>query len=128
MLERYDPESAPDPEAWIAADDDERVRLIRGAHRRLRVELPNERLHAILHLIVENQVALGNETPAAGTLQRLMGEGLTRHEALHAVGSVLAGHMNDLVGGQNDPTVDANAPYFRDLRRLTAKSWRRKYS
>ena len=128
MLNRYDPESAPDPEAWIAAGDDERLRLIEQAHRRLRVELPNEHVHAIIHLIVENQVALGDETPAADALQRLMGEGLTRHDALHAVGSVLIAHMQSLVGGQEDPGSDPHAPYFRDLQRLTAKSWLEKFS
>ena len=128
MLTRYDPESAPDPEAWLAGDFEELVRLIRRAHRRLRVELPKERVHAVFHLIVENQVAMGDDTPAAETLQRLMGEGLTRHEAIHAVGSVLAVHMNDLVAGENDPAADPNDAYFRELRELTAESWRRNFS
>ena len=128
MLERYDPESAPDPETWIAADDAERLRLIEEAHRRLGVKLPNEHVHAIIHLIVENQVALGDETPAADAVQRVIGEGLTRHDALHAVGSVLMVHMQSLVGGQDDPDSDPHAPYFQDLQRLTAKSWREKFS
>ena len=127
MLARYDPESAPDPQQWLRADDEERLQLIQRAHRRLRIGLPNERLHAIFHLIVENQVAMAEETPVAATVQRLVDEGLTRHEAVHAVGSVLAAHMHDLAGEQADPNVDPNVPYFRELRKLTAASWLRQF-
>ena len=40
--------------------------------------------------IVENQVALGDAFAARAVLLRLMAEGLDRHEAIHAIGSVLS--------------------------------------
>lgn len=128
MLKRYDPDSTPNPGTWLETDEDERLRLIIKGHRRLRVDLPNEEAHASFHLIVENQIAMGEETPVAATLQRLMREGLTRHDAVHAVASVLTEHIHGLLGGKQGATGDPNTPYYRDLRRLTARSWRKKYS
>ena len=43
-------------------------------HRPARIRLPNLRVHASLHVTVENQVLLGEETPVAAALLRLMGE------------------------------------------------------
>jgi hypothetical protein len=40
-------------------------------------------------VIVENQVALGDTFAARAVLLRLMAEGLDRHEAIYAIGSVL---------------------------------------
>jgi len=40
------------------------------------------KLHATLHVIVEAQIALGDETPAGCTGQRLIGEGLDHHDAI----------------------------------------------
>ena len=49
-----------------------------------RVRLPNEKLHAVLHVVIENQIALGDEIP-----------GLDRHEAIHCIASVLAEFIHD---------------------------------
>jgi hypothetical protein len=43
--------------------------------------------------MVEAQIALGDETPASRIAQRLIGEGLDRHDAIHAIGMVLAEHI-----------------------------------
>ena len=86
--------------------------------------MPNATVHATAHAIVESQIALGDETPARRTAQRLMDEGLDRHEAIHAIGMVLFEFMNDLL---NAPLSDAdpNVPYFVALERLTAEDWLR---
>ena len=79
-------------------------------------------MHALIHVVVENQVALGAEVPAQETLSRLMREGLSRHDAVHAIGSVLAGHMFDLIKhGPKEENV--NASYYRQLEELTAEGW-----
>ena len=57
---RYDPHQHIASEAWQALDESERIESVRQYHRRNRIRLPNERLHAIIHVIVENQVALGD--------------------------------------------------------------------
>ena len=88
-MRRYDPLIAPTPEEWLALTETERMRLAVDYHRRARVRLPNLRVHAVVHAIVEAQIAMGDETPAQRIAQRLMDEGLDRHEAIHAIGSVL---------------------------------------
>jgi hypothetical protein len=81
-MKSYDPRKAPDPQQWLAFTELERITLVRDYHRHKRVRLPNEQVHAITHAIVENQIALGDETPVRRTLQQLMGEGLDRHQAI----------------------------------------------
>jgi len=85
-MPRYDPLKAPDPEEWLELDEQERIDLAQDYHRRARIKLPSALLHANMHAIVENQIALGDETPARRVLQRLMNEGLDRHQAIHAIG------------------------------------------
>jgi hypothetical protein len=123
-MQRYDPLEAPDPEQWLALGEQERIDLAHDYHRRARIRLPNENVHAAIHATVENQIALGDETPARRTALRLMGEGLDRHETIHAIGMVLLNHMSDLIETKK-LDQDPNAPYFAALERLTAEKFRR---
>jgi hypothetical protein len=123
-MQRYDPFKAPDPEEWLALDEQERIELARDYHRRARIRVPNATLHATLHAIVENQIALGDQTPACRTMQRLMTEGFDRHDTIHAIALVLFEHISDLVNAA-ESGPEPNAPYFAALERLTAEDWRR---
>jgi hypothetical protein len=69
-MQRYDPLVAPDLEEWLALDEGERIDLARDYHRKARIRLPNARVHATVHAIVETQIALGDKTPARRTEQR----------------------------------------------------------
>jgi hypothetical protein len=120
----YDPLVAPDPAEWLALDEQERIDMVVDFHRRARIKLPNAKVHAVLHSVVENQVAEGDALPVRRTLERLTAEGLDRHDAVHAIGGVLIGHMRDLMAAgrvEGDP----NLPYYAELERLTADKWRR---
>jgi hypothetical protein len=119
---RYDPNRPVVAEGWSQLDEDEQIELVAEYHRRARVRLPNLRLHADLHVTVENQVLLGDETPVAAALQRLMGKGLDRHDAIHAVASVLSGVMYDAVTRKE--AGDVKAAYCREVARLTAEGRR----
>ena len=122
---KYDPEQAPDAQAWLRLDEQEAINLVRSYHRRNKIPLPNAALHAVFHVTVENQIALG-ETAVLTTLNRLQREGLNRHEAIHAIGSVLADHLYDLIQSPEAPNPEGwNKAYLADLRRLTATLWRR---
>jgi hypothetical protein len=121
-MERYDPHEEPDPEVWRETDEQERTVLIEDYHREAGIELPNITLHAAIHAIVENQVAMGDEIPVRETLVRLISEGLDRHDALHAIGSVLAEHTYGLMSGKTP--LDSHEPYFERVRELTAEKWR----
>ena len=126
MTKYYDPLEAPTPRAWLDMDESERLQLIEDYHRRAHIRLPNVEAHASLHCIVENQLALGDPIPVRKTLERLMEEGIDRHEAIHAIASVLSEHMVELVRGA-PPHSDPNAPYFAALEKLTVESWRQTY-
>ena len=121
MIRAYDPLNASDPDDWQSMDEGERMMLVTEHHRQSGVELPNERVHAAIHVIVENQIALGDETAAPATLERLMREGLDRHEAIHAVGGVLADYMQALVLG--DVAPEATERYNEELEKLTVAEW-----
>ncbi len=121
MAQVYDPLRGPDPVEWRSMDEDERMLLVLEHHREAGVELPNEQVHAVVHVVVENQVALGDEMSAQATLERLMREGLDRHEAIHAVGSVLMDFVQELLG--DDAAPEANERYNEELRKLSAAEW-----
>lgn len=103
------------------------MQLVTRYHRRQRIRLPNETIHAVIHVIVENQVALGDEFPAKAVLLRLMKEELDRHEAIHAIGSVLSEEFFVAMSGQ-EAVGDINAKYIEKLKSLTAHSWRQQAS
>lgn len=93
----YEAMKGPDQRKWLAHSEGERIEAVEAYRRKHGVRVPNPFLHATIHVVVENQVALGDETPVEQTLVRLMKEGLARHEAIHAIGAVLASHLDDLL-------------------------------
>jgi hypothetical protein len=120
MSNRYDPQQAPDPQEWTALDESERIELALHYHKQARIRLPNARLHATIHAIVEGQFALADKTPVAATVERLMKEGLDRHDAIHAVGTALADFL--WAAGRSRP-VDPTARYYEEVKKLTAQGW-----
>jgi hypothetical protein len=120
---QYEANDQPHSATWLELDESERVDAVMEYHRRAKVELENLKLHAMTHVVVENQVALGEATPVPATLNRLMQEGLDRHEAIHAIGSILMSIVFDVF---QEPAVggDINARYSRELATLTAAGWR----
>ncbi|NIU72727.1 MAG: hypothetical protein GWN71_03810, partial [Gammaproteobacteria bacterium] len=75
----YDADKAPDPSEWLERDEDERIIAVEDYHRRIGDDAPNELLHATFHVVVENQLA-GGEDVVVETMRRLRDEGLTRHD------------------------------------------------
>jgi hypothetical protein len=109
-MEAYNPESAPEPAPWLELDEQERIVLVAA--------------HAAFHTAVENQIAMDLE-PVVRAMQRLTKEGLTRHDAVHAIGSVVAEHLFDILKtGQSDDADTSQARYFAAVERLTVTSWR----
>lgn len=122
-MRKYDPERMPDAVEWLALDEQERVELAEAYHREARVKVPNTKMHATIHAVVENQIAEGHE-PVIRAMSRLTSAGLSRHDALHAVGSVLAEHLFELI---KDGSTSTNSmiSYDAAIERLTPESWRR---
>ncbi len=120
---QYDADEQPDPDVWLELDETERLDLVSDYHRRTGVQLGTPELHAMAHVVVENQVALGEATSVPETLDRLINEGLDRHDAVHAIGSVLMRIVFDAVHERGDGS-DINAKYRQELATLTAANWR----
>jgi uncharacterized protein YoaH (UPF0181 family) len=122
--DRYDPLHGPDPEQWLALDEHDRIARVSAYHKRARIELPNLELHALMPVTVENQIAVGDEIPVREKARQLMAQGLDRHDAIHAIASVLIRHMNDVL---RDPD-STDEPHRRNnaaLNRLNARKWLR---
>jgi hypothetical protein len=119
----YDPDVPPDPAAWLDLDEDERAAAVQDYHRRAGIELPNEDLHARGHVIIETQIAIGDELAARRTLERLMHEGLDRHDALHALCAVLFEEIRKL--HQDEERSNVQDLFEAALETLTAEKWRR---
>ena len=121
-MNHYDPDHAPNPDQWLALDEQIRIQLAEEHHRVARIKLPNLKAHAIFHAIVENQLA-ENLEPVVRAMNRLTADGLSRHEAIHAVASVVAEHIHDLFNAKTDKN-NSTAIYSAAVERLTARSWR----
>ena len=122
-MDTYDADRNPDPNAWLGLDERTKIDLVVEYHRRRRPRTPRVRLHATFHTIVENLVA-ANDPVVVETLNRLRNEGLARHEAVHAIGSVLAAQVYDVLKReQPDAGKDPNEAYATELGKLTAATW-----
>lgn len=122
---KYDPTQPQDPKQWGALSEQERVKAAEEAHLPPpdgHPPIDNSRVHAALHAVVETQVAAGQPPEARRALDRLMAEGLTRHDALHAVGTVASEFLLQVL--QRGQRFDAEA-YAKGLRALSAQAVRR---
>ena len=120
----YNPEHAPNPKEWLALDEDERIRLCEQFHRRIKQKMPNVKVHAIFHSVAENQIA-ENLEPVVRAMARLKTDGLSRHDAIHAVASVAAKHFYEVMSGaaEYDSEMSAQERYNMDIDNLTATNW-----
>jgi len=122
-MERYVPSQTPDSAEWLALDEQERIILVEEFHLNECIDLPNASAHATFHVIVENQLAEGDE-PVVRALARLMKQGLPRHDAIHAIGSAVGEQIYDLLNREDTPEA-SRARYYAAVERLTAAAWLR---
>jgi hypothetical protein len=111
----YDADAAPDPAAWLALDEDERMLSVQLYHRRAGIPVPNESAHAAAHAVVENQLAAGDPAAVPRAIERLRAGGLDRHDAVHAIAAILMTFVNDLPRG----ALAADDTYEAAVERLT---------
>lgn len=123
-MNKYNPEKSINPEEWLALDEGVRIELVRDFHQNLPEELPDDALslHSSLHVIVENQLAMGVQL-IPETISKLIRQGLNRHEAIHAIGAILSADLYDLIKGNVQEF--SLKKYRRKLDKITAKRWRK---
>jgi hypothetical protein len=115
----YDADRAPDPAAWLAAEEPARLAAVEAHHRtppRGHPPTPAPRVHAALHVVVEEQLATGDPPAARRALERLLASGRSRHDAVHAIADVAADSARAALGSGR---FDAEA-YARALDGLAA--------
>lgn len=108
-MKRYDPRQSPVTEEWLVQPDAARFKLVRRAHRLLKKKKINIDVHAVLHVIVENQIALIDPPETAVAVERMVSEGLDRHDALHAAALIVARHLpndDDLTADRMDEALN----------------------
>jgi len=121
----YDPNVRPASTEWLELDELDQVDLVTAYHTHERIAVSHLQMHALLHVVVENQLAEGIDV-AGEAMERLMAEGLDRHEAIHAIGSVLLKHLQNLM--QDDAVgPQPHERYFQDLRALTVSTWNKEF-
>ncbi len=121
----YDANVAVDAAAWSALEERERLsRVAKYHHATLKSAQmpPSMQRHAAMHVIVESQLADAAPPEARGALERLQREGMSRHDAIHAIGWLATEHMKRAVAKQR-PVDDKS--YANDLAALTVASWLR---
>ena len=123
-MEDYNPRYAPNPAEWLAIQESERIDMVIFFHDGVEEALPEDgkTLHSLVHVVVENQIALGVE-PVGNAIARLSRQGLSRHEAIHAVGAILSEDIYDLM--KNGQEAINQTRYRRRLEKLTAKRWKK---
>ena len=119
MEQRYDPDKNPDSKEWLALDEEQKVRLIEQYHRKNGIRSRNQRLQALIHVKVENHIALGHRIPVKATLLKLLCEGLSRPDAIHTLGMVFRKRTRD--SADNRTNVELRASDYRELEQLTAE-------
>ena len=120
---RYDANQAPESRSWLASDESARHRAVEAHHQNLETHpgMPNEQLHTTMHVIVENQLAANDPPEVSATLKRLVADGLTRHEAVHAIASVVAEALFGVMKKRQKADLVAIG---RALARLRPEPWR----
>jgi len=109
----YDAEHAPEPARWLATEQAERVGAVERFHAASKAPHPpveRPRVHAALHVVVEDQLARADPPEAARAAARLVAGGWTRHDAVHAIGRVASDALAaSLASGKFDPQAYARA-------------------
>lgn len=123
-MHAYDPRHDPDPAQWLALDESDRVALVRAWHEAdaTAASPDSPATHAAMHVVVENQIA-ANHAPTVQAMARLLGEGLSRHEAVHAIGAVLIAQIWRALRDP-DHAGDIAAACDAQIAQLSAAAWR----
>jgi len=109
----------PDPDEWLECDESERIEAIYRYHKRRKLKAGNLQLHATIHAVVEAQLAERLES-VMSALSRLMEQGLDRHDAIHAIGSVSAEQIYGVLSRLEPFDLQV---YDEALASLSAANW-----
>jgi hypothetical protein len=121
----YDASTTPDESEWRELDELDKILAVDIYHREERPHPLAQAAHhhAVIHVAVEEQILTGDPPQIGEALKRLMDEGLSRHEAIHAIGSILYEIVSGLINDEQEPDMKA---YAREVANLTRATWEAK--
>ncbi len=121
----YDASTIPDESEWRELDELDKILAVDIYHREKSPHPLAQAAHhhAIIHVAIEEQILNGDPPQIGEALQRLMGEGLSRHEAIHAIGSILYEIISGLINDDQEPDMQA---YASEVAALTRATWEAK--
>jgi hypothetical protein len=111
----YDPERPPDSRAWLTLELEERVRLVESYELSVAPKASAVETNPWLYVLVENYIAQGADH-VLKAMDRLQTQGLSRHEAVRAIASVVMNweRKSRDEGGELNAAINA----------LSADTWR----
>jgi len=123
-MDTYNPQIEPNKEKWLKASEYDRIDSVREFHENSDEDFEDDALsiHTSVHVIVENQLAMGVEL-IPETIAKLIRQGLDRHEAIHAIGAIISEDIFNIVRGEQSEFSPKR--YRKKLEKITAKRWRK---
>lgn len=113
-----------DPKTWLRMPEEQRLSLVTDFHANDKdgaaMDAGQMNMHCSIHVVVENQIAMNEPPNARQAIERLLEEGLSRHEAVHALGSVVSTQIWRTMREKKPADNDAMA---REFDELTAATW-----
>lgn len=104
----YDPRGDLDA-TWLELHEDDRLSAIRLFHRRSDGKHPprgDTWAHAVVHMFAESARITGREPACLEAYAAWREAGLSRHEALHALGECIAAQFRDAATGEPEELAD----------------------
>ena len=119
----YNPSIPPKSDVWLELDEQNRLDLINDFVENYEQDIEKEArdIHAAIHMIIENQLALRVELTTE-TYNRLKRQELDRHQIIHAIGAVISEDIFELMNGNKENPFEGQK---LRLKKLTAKRWKK---
>lgn len=97
-MDKYDASICPNSSLWLAMDESKRLTLVQQFLMDNEANLPEDALilHAAVHVVVENKVAMGAEL-IPQKMAKLSRQGLDRHDLIHVIGASICEDIFDLM-------------------------------
>ncbi|MGO0305044.1 hypothetical protein ACTL6P_00275 [Endozoicomonas acroporae] len=124
-MKYYNPNKPLNVSEWLVLDDEQRKILVSNFHESTEEEFQDDgalTMHCYMHVVVENQIAT-NVDLVSETVTKLVRQGLSRHEALHAISAIIVEDVFDMLKGTKSEFCLKK--YRRKLEKITAKRWRK---
>jgi len=118
----YDPSKALDRGEWLDLDEGEQLDIVTVFHESHGEFGDSIDVHAGIHVVIETQIATATPEVTAA-LHRLMKQGLTRHDAIHAIGFVFFEGVQDLLESDLSSEGDENEFYYEKLSSFSVDDW-----